>query len=175
MVFSMGSLSALANKKLDEKIWDNFYIGEKFCKRGTVGWNNDCQDIAVGNIYGKDWREFKEVMIKFLKSMKNKDPKILADAINMPVIFLVGYFDDYLKFLPRLVSCKSLEYFLSGYKFVLDSFTDLRIEYRDIMFDYATDDLIMVMYNNHVGFIFQTTEGSRGQTCYIPKIQLIRY
>ncbi|XVN43128.1 MAG: hypothetical protein RCG15_02245 [Candidatus Rickettsia vulgarisii] len=89
----------------------NFYIGKKLCKRGTKNWDNECQDKVLEKIYGYDWREFKLVMLKFLRAMKDRDPKILSDSINIPMAFLVGYFDDYLNFIPRFVECNSIEYF----------------------------------------------------------------
>lgn len=176
LIFCLENRLALADEQSDKRLIDDFYIGKKYCKRGTINWDDQCQDKVVENLYGKDWRKFKEVIIKFLKAMKDRDPKVLSDSINIPMVFLVGYFDDNINFIPRFVECKSLEYFLSGYKFALDSFSDLYIEYNGITFYIDTTiDLIMVMYNNHVGFTFLKSMQANDQYCFIPKINIIRY
>jgi len=58
-----------------------FKIGKKHCLWGSKDFDDKCQDAAMEYAYGDNWREFKKVILDFIKYIKEKNAKKIVNLI----------------------------------------------------------------------------------------------
>lgn len=130
LTFCVEKHKALADMSFDEKILDDFYINKKFCKRGTKNWDDQCQDKVIEKIYGENWREFKEIIIKFRDELKRDNVEGLISLFTMP--FMMVSFTDSTRTMYNIIKCEMPEDFISHYSGI--EHKPLNIKYKDIIF-----------------------------------------
>ncbi|WPY00268.1 hypothetical protein Trichorick_00140 [Candidatus Trichorickettsia mobilis] len=69
--------------------FNEFTTGKKYCKRYTEDWDEQCQDAVMYHVYGKNWRKFKRVALKFVRAVQKGDSKTIASLCTTPMTIVV--------------------------------------------------------------------------------------